>query len=100
MDSVYLNFKRMVKKTSEPRKNSVCRSEPDWKLFSPICREILCAYGVGEVKGVMDELGFSLQVYSNTACPEEETRRKLDTYFEQAHAKGVLCGRADLPESG
>lgn len=98
VDSVYLNFKRMVKKL-RTQENSVCRSEPDWKLFSPICREILCAYGVGEVKGVMDELGFLYSIFKYS-CPEEETRRKLDTYFEQAMPKayyvaGRICRNLD-----
>lgn len=98
VDSVYLNFKRMVKKL-RTQENSVCRSEPDWKLFSPVCREILCAYGVGEVKGVMDELGFLYSIFKYS-CPEEEKRRKLDTYFEQAMPKayyvaGRICRNLD-----
>ncbi|MCD7993282.1 MAG: AAA family ATPase, partial [Clostridia bacterium] len=49
VDSVYLNFKRMVKKL-RAREYSDCQGDPDWKLFSPVCRDILCSYGVGEVK--------------------------------------------------
>ena len=66
---------------------------------SAVCREILCAYGVGEVKGVMDELGFLYSIFKYS-CPEEETRRKLDTYFEQAMPKayyvaGRICRNLD-----
>lgn len=98
VDSVYLNFKRMVKKL-RTQEYSACRQEPDWKLFSPVCREILCAYGVGEAKGVQDELGFLYGIFKS-GSPDDEMCRKLDAYFEQAMPKayyvaGRICRSLD-----
>ena len=47
----------------------------------------------------MDELGFLYSIFKYS-CPEEETRRKLDTYFEQAMPKayyvaGRICRNLD-----
>ena len=96
VDSVYLNFKRMVKKL-KAREHAGYRGEPDWNLFVPICREILCSYGVGEVKIVLEELGF-LHGLFRSSSPGEDLFRKLDAYFEQAMPKayyvaGQICSR-------
>lgn len=96
VDSVYLNFKRMVKKLKE-QGYALNRGEGDWDLFSPACRGILCTYGVGEVKGVLSELGFLYGLFKDGG-PDEELCPRLDAYFEQAMPKafyvaGRLCQR-------
>lgn len=98
VDSVYLNFKRMVKKLKSGE-NAALSGEPGWDLFSPALRGLLSSYGVGEVKSALQEMAFLYRLFSSSS-PDREMCCKLDAYFEQVMPKafyvaGRMCSRLE-----
>lgn len=98
VDSVYLNFRRMVKKLKSLQ-NMSSAGEPVWDLFRPVCMKLLSAYGVGENGVLLEELKFLYELFKGRS-PEDDMCLKLDSYFEQAMPKafyvaGRLCRRLE-----